>query len=114
MRSRSDLPKQNFLKRRTFEEGRAQIDAAHVATQRLYCDTLRLWRRCKRRACKRHRHCCGDAALCLTRGLIHVPPSKRLRAREQVIAGGTRRIAPATHVEWSIRRCDLRTLLEWK
>jgi hypothetical protein len=34
-------PKQpNFLKRRTFEEGKAQVDAAHVATWRLYCETL--------------------------------------------------------------------------
>jgi hypothetical protein len=32
--------KQDFLKRRTFEEGCAQGDAAHIATQRLYCDVL--------------------------------------------------------------------------
>jgi hypothetical protein len=110
----SQSSKQNFLKRRTFEEGRAQVDAARIATQRLYCDVLRLWRRCKESDCKRHRRCCGETELCLTRGLIHVPPSKRLKARAQVIAGGERRIAPATHAEWGIRRCDLRTLLEWK
>jgi len=34
-------PKQpNYLKRRTFEEGNAQVDAAHVATWRLYCEVL--------------------------------------------------------------------------
>ena len=35
--------KQDFLKRRTFEEGCAQGDAAHIATQRLYCGALRFW-----------------------------------------------------------------------
>src|ERR1700719_2531710 len=34
-------PKQpNYLKRRTFAEGKAQVDAAHVATWRLYCEVL--------------------------------------------------------------------------
>ena len=44
---------QNFLKRRSFEQGKAEIDAAHIATQRLYCDALRFWRRCSLRPCKR-------------------------------------------------------------
>jgi hypothetical protein len=105
--------KQNFLKRRTFEEGRAQVDAAHIATQRLYCDALRFWRRCRLRSCKRHRRCCGDPARCLTRGLIHVPPSRRLKARKQVIAGGPRRVTPATHIEWIIRRAEFRTIASW-
>ena len=39
-------PKQNFLKRRSFLEGRALVDAAHLVTQRLYCDALGFWRRC--------------------------------------------------------------------
>ena len=32
---------QKFLKRRSFEEGQAVVDAAHIATHRLYCDALR-------------------------------------------------------------------------
>jgi hypothetical protein len=104
---------QNFLKRRTFEEGLAQVDAAHRATQRLYCDALRFWRRCPQPRCKRHRRCCGEAARCLVRGLIHVPQSRRLSARQAVIAGGPRGLAPATHVEWFIRRADLATIVSW-
>jgi len=68
--------KRDFLKRRTFEEGQAQVDAAHLATQQLYCDALRFWRRCSSPACKRHRRCAGDPAGCLMRGLIHVPPPR--------------------------------------
>ena len=41
----------NYEKRRTFVEGRALVDAAHVATYRLYCDVLALWRRCSRSPC---------------------------------------------------------------
>ena len=106
-------PKQNFLKRRTFEEGRALVDAAHLATQRLYCDALRLWRRCSRRSCKRHRRCCGEPTKCLIGGLIYTPPSLRLRARKQVIAGGPSRLGPATHIEWVIRRADLKSVISW-
>jgi hypothetical protein len=105
--------KKDFLKRRTFEEGRAQVDAAHLATQRLYCDALRFWRRCSSRACRRHRRCAGEPAGCLMRGLIHVPPSRRLKAQQAVIAGGSRRLAPATHVEWIIRRSELRSIVSW-
>ena len=105
--------KQNFLKRRTFEQGRAEFDAAHSATQRLYCDVLKFWRACSLRSCKRHRRCRGEPGQCLMRGLIRVPPSRRLTARQGVIAGGPRRIAPLTHVEWLTRRADLRTVASW-
>jgi hypothetical protein len=105
--------KQNFLKRRSFEQGRAEVDAAHRATQRLYCDALRLWRRCSRCACKRHRRCLGDPTHCLTGGLMFVPPSKRLKARQQVLKGGRRRLPPATHIEWTVRRCGLVELVSW-
>ena len=61
MPSRKKLPeKPPYLKRRTFEEGRAQADAAHVATCRLYCDALDLWRGCAKPRCRRHR-CCPRA-----------------------------------------------------
>jgi hypothetical protein len=105
--------KPDFLKRRSFEQGRALADAAHVATQRLYCDALKFWRRCRLRGCKRHRRCCGDPALCLMRGLVFVPPSERLKAQEEVIAGGPRRLPPATHLEWVVRRTDLKSLVSW-
>jgi hypothetical protein len=105
--------KQNFLKRRSFEQGKAEIDAAHVATHRLYCDVLRLWRRCSRPACKRHRCCLGEPTGCFVRALPFVPPSQRLTAQKQVIAGGPRRIAPATHIEWTVRRTELATVVSW-
>ena len=47
------------------------------------------------------------------RGLIYVPQGRRRKAQQQVIAGGPRRIAPATHVEWFIRRTELTTLASW-
>jgi len=106
--------KQNFLKRRRFEEGRALMDAAHIVTQRLYCDALAFWRRCSRQSCKRHRRCCGEAPACLLRGLMFVPPSRRLRAQKKVIAGGPSRIPPATHMEWFVRRTELATVVSWE
>lgn len=106
--------KQNYLKRRTFEEGRALIDAAHIATQRLYCNALAFWRHCSLRSCERHRRCCGEPTRCLMRGLIYVPPSRRRKAQQEVIAGGPRRIAPATHMEWFIRRTELAALVSWE
>jgi hypothetical protein len=104
----------NYLKRRTFEEGKAQVDAAHVATWRLYCEVLKFWRGCPRAACKRHRRCLGEPARCLMRGLSSVPPAERLKAEQEVIAGGPRRVAPASHVEWTVRRSALATLTAWK
>jgi hypothetical protein len=104
---------QDFLKRRTFEEGRALVDAAHIATQRLYCDELAFWRGCALRICQRHRRCLGEPTRCLVGGLIYVPQARRLKAQKKVIAGGARRIAPATHVEWFIRRTELATLVKW-
>jgi hypothetical protein len=105
--------RQKFLKRHSFEEGRAILDAAHVATHRLYCDALAFWRRCDLRTCKRHRRCCGEATRCLLRGLPLVPPAERIKAREQVVAGGPRRVLPATHVEWSLRRAPLEMVVSW-
>lgn len=102
-----------FLKRRSAEQGLAQVDAAHVATHRLYCDTLKFWRRCARRACKRHRRCTGEPTGCLIRGLPSVPQAARLQAEKEVIAGGPRRLGPATHIEWQVRRTELATVTSW-
>jgi hypothetical protein len=115
MPSRRNKPpnRQDFLKRRSFEEGRALVDAAHTATHRLYCDALLFWRGCSQRTCKRHRRCLGEPTGCLMRGLPSVPQAQRLRAQAAVIAGGPRRIAPATHIEWSVRRTALATVAAW-
>ncbi len=105
----------NYHKRRTFEQGFAEVNAAHLATFRLYCDCLDLWRRCKSRACRRHRRCLGgEPKHCFTCALPYVHPQRRIEARRQVIAGGPRRTAPATHIEWFVRRCDLITLMKWE
>ena len=106
--------KQSFLKRRSFAQGKALLDLAHIATRRLYCDSLRFWRSCPGRPCKRHRRCLGDPTNCLLRGLIFVPPSMRLRARKRVIAGGPRRIPPASHCEWQIRRATFQEVVSWR
>jgi hypothetical protein len=106
--------RQKFLKRRTFDEGRTLVDQAHIATHRLYCDVLRFWRRCSLKSCKRHRRCVGEPTSCLMRGLIAVPQARRLKAQEDVIAGGPRRIPPATHIEWAVRRTEFAKVASWK
>jgi hypothetical protein len=102
-----------FLKRRSFEDGRALVDAAHGATHRLYCETLAFWRRCALRGCRRHRRCLGEPTGCLMRGLPFVPPAERTRAYDEVIAGGPRRLAAASHIEWCLRRTTLATVMSW-
>jgi hypothetical protein len=47
------------------------------------------------------------------RGLPYVLPSRRLKAQRDVMAGGPRRVAPATHLEWTIRRTALKTVVSW-
>jgi hypothetical protein len=112
--SRGKSPnKQNFLKRRSFEDGQALTDAAHIATHRLYCDALGFSRRCSKRPCRRHRRCLGEPTGCLVRGLPYVPQARRLEAQKQVIAGGPRRIPPTSHMEWFVRRAALAKLVSW-
>jgi hypothetical protein len=113
-RNKPNARKGDYGKRRTFEQGKAEIDAAHVATCRLYCDALRLWRRCGLRPCQRHRRCTGDAIDCLGENHYLIPPSRRRRAQKIVIAGGPRRLAPATHIEWVVRRNSFAELLRWQ
>ena len=108
------MSNEKYLKRRTFEQGLELVDAAHVATWRLYCDALRLWRHCAMRSCQHHRHCLGTTNACLQRGLMFVPPSRRQRARREVIAGGPRGVPPTSHMEWQVRREALHTVLSWK
>ncbi len=47
------------------------------------------------------------------RNLPSVPQAERLKAQDEVIAGGPRRMAPATHAEWCMRRTELATLVSW-
>ncbi len=88
-----------YLKRRSLEQGRAEVDAAHISTHRLYCDAFRFWRRCALKPCKRHRCCMGEPTRCLMRGLPYVPPSLRLHAQKLIIDGAPCRVPPATHIE---------------
>ena len=113
-RNKPNAKRGDYAKRRTYQQGKAEIDAAHVETCRLYCDALRFWRRCGKRPCRRHRRCTSDAFGCLGAGHYLVPPSQRARARRQVLDGGPRRIRPATHIEWTVRRSSFAELLQWQ
>lgn len=103
-----------FTKRRSIEAGLALADAAHAATWRLYCEALRLWRACRNKKCRRHRRCFGESAKCLLRALPSVPQARQLEAGKEVMAGGARRVPPATHLEWKIRREPLPMLTAWR
>jgi hypothetical protein len=104
----------DFLKRRSLDDGIELTDMAHLATWRLYCETLRFWRTCKTQKCRRHRRCLGQPAPCLMNGLPGVPHEQRLAAATAVVAGGPRRLPPATHMEWLVRRQPLPTLTSWR
>ena len=103
-----------FLKRRSFDEGKKLADDAHAATWRLYCEVFAFWRKCESKPCRRHRRCCGEAAACLMRGLPTVPAAEREAAEKAVRAGGPRRIPPATHMEYVVRRQPLPLLTAWR
>jgi hypothetical protein len=114
-RSRSkQKDEKKFTKRRSVEDGLKLADAAHEATWRIYCEVLRFWRGCKVRKCRRHRCCLGNAAGCLMRGLPSVPEAQRLAAAKEVMRGGPRRLEPATHLEWVVRREPLPVLTTWR
>ncbi len=113
--SRKKQPNEKqFLKRRTVEQGLKLADDAHAATWRLYCEVLRFWRACPVKKCRRHRRCLGEPTACLMRGLPAVPPQRLRAAERDVIAGGPRRLPPATHLEWVVRRQPLPALTSWR
>ena len=103
-----------FTRRRSIEAGLKLADAAHGATWRLYCEVLALWRACRIKTCRRHRRCLGAPAACLLRALPTVPQARQLEAAKEVMAGGPRRVAPATHLEWNVRREPLPSLMTWQ
>jgi hypothetical protein len=47
-------------------------------------------------------------------GLSSVPEAQRRAAAAIVIAGGPRRMAPATHMEWRLRREPLPLVMAWR
>jgi hypothetical protein len=113
--SRNEEPNsKNFTKRRTVEEGLQLTDGAHVAVWRLYCEVFAFWRACSGKKCRRHRRCLGEPAGCLMRGLPCVPYARQLAAAKEVMMGGPRRIPPATHLEWIVRREPLPRLTSWR
>jgi hypothetical protein len=103
-----------FTKRRSVDAGMALADAAHAAVWRLYCEVFAFWRGCRMKKCRRHRRCVGEPAPCLMRGLPSVPEAERQSATAVVIAGGPRRMAPATHMEWRLRREPLPLVMAWR
>jgi hypothetical protein len=112
-RTKRSSSQQDFQKRRTFAQGKAELDVAHLATYRLYCDAFAFWQNCTQKACRRHRRCAGDARHCLGTRFWSVPNRQRQRAQAAVIAGGARRLPPASHIEWTVRREDFAKLLSW-
>ena len=83
------------LKRK--EKLRAVPHARRLAVEselqaRRYCDAFALWRRCRRKACRRQRGCSGDAHVCLKRALDRVPQALHLLARQKILAATPRNI----------------------
>jgi hypothetical protein len=50
-----------------------------------YCDAFALWRRCRRRSCRRWRTCGGDAHACLKRALDRVSQPMQAEARQEIL-----------------------------
>ncbi len=95
----------NVNKRSTAAQRATLADAAQAATARLYADVLFFfWGRCRHKKCRRHRHCLGEPLSCFARNKAEVSDVFYGGARYQVILGGPRRIPPANHVEWGMRR----------
>jgi hypothetical protein len=59
---------------------------------RRYCAAFTLWRRCRRKDCRRHRACGGDAHLCLKRALDRVPQPLHAQARRKILEATPRNI----------------------
>jgi hypothetical protein len=60
--------------------------------QRRYCNAFALWRTCRRRSCRRHCTCGGDANACLRRALGRVPHQVQWRARQDILEATPRNI----------------------
>jgi hypothetical protein len=91
-------------KRHAPDEQVVQREAAFAAIRLLYSEVLPVWRACGRGFCRRNVRCGGDAAVCITRTWPLLPPAQQEAAYHHVVAGGPRRVPPATHTEWELRR----------
>ena len=80
-----------------------------VLQQRRYCDAFALWRSCARKACRRQRCCCGEAAGCRRRARERVPHPEQWRARQDILAATPRNIGAP---ERAARQCMPRDLYE--
>src|SRR5579862_5722902 len=94
----------NVNKRSTAAQRAALADAAQLATAQLYADVLEFWKICRRKKCRRHRRCAGEVMACLRCNMPTVAAHNHEAARSWVVLGGRKRIPPANHVEWGMRR----------
>ena len=87
-------------KRYTPQQQQARKAAVHAAVMKLYCDVLEIWSVCPYKRCRRARQCVGDSNKCLKqRWWDEVPESLRDWVKAEVVAGGPRRVPPATSDE---------------
>jgi hypothetical protein len=93
-----------YNKRLTPDEQVVQREAAFASIRRLYAEALPLWRGCRSGSCRRHKTCHGEPRPCLKRAWPLMPPELQKAAYDQVSVGGPRRLPPATHLEWLLRR----------
>jgi hypothetical protein len=62
-----------------------RLAVAKRALAQHYCAAFALWRSCERALCRRRESCCGEAGVCLKRGLDRVPPPLQRRVRQAVV-----------------------------
>jgi hypothetical protein len=106
MSKRKKRGRRGFTNKRLAPDKReAHREAAFAAIRRLYAELLPLWSFCRRGYCRRHKQCGGkDVWPCLQRCWPLMPPEVQTWAYREVIAGGPRRVPPASRVEWDLRR----------
>jgi hypothetical protein len=63
-----------------------------ITQQKRYCDAFALWRRCRRKLCRRRAACNGDANDCLRRGLGRVSQDIQRRVRQDILNSTPRNI----------------------
>jgi hypothetical protein len=76
---------------------------------RRYCNAFALWRRCRRRACRRSRACTGDTHRCLKSALDRLPHAEQLQVRARILAATPQNIGAP---ERAARQCLPRELYE--
>jgi len=74
---------------------------------RRYCDAFALWRRCRRRQCRRRRGCDGDVHACLKGALGRLPQPIQASVRQAILAATPSNISAP---EREARQCMPRDL----